>query len=202
MLPPFTQALIVANVAVFLLELLLRGTMLGWFALWPGSGAGLGVLPWAAPWQLVTYSFLHGSVMHLAFNMFGVWMFGAELERVWGPRRVAVLYFASVLSAAAAQLLIGAMFAGSRVPVLGASGGVFGLLLAYAVMFPYRRLMLLFPPIPMYARTFAVVYGVLELILGVTGTQTGVAHFAHLGGMAGGYLTVQYYRGRPPLRRR
>lgn len=202
MLPPFTRALIVANVAVFLLELLLRGAMVNWFALWPGSGAGLGALPWAAPWQLVTYSFLHGSVMHLAFNMFGVWMFGAELERVWGSRRVAVLYFASVLSAAGAQLFIGALFAGSRVPMLGASGGVFGLLLAYAVLFPYRRLMLLFPPIPMYARTFAVLYGVVELILGVTGTQTGVAHFAHLGGMAGGYLTVQYYRGRRRFGRR
>jgi membrane associated rhomboid family serine protease len=140
--------------------------------------------------------------MHLAFNMFGAWMFGAELERVWGPRRLAGLYFASVLSAAGAQLFIGAMFAGSRVPMLGASGGVFGLLLAYAVVFPYRRLMLLFPPIPMSARTFAVAYGVLELVLGVTGTQSGVAHFAHLGGMAGGYLTIQYYRRGPPFRRR
>ncbi|HTT40112.1 MAG TPA: rhomboid family intramembrane serine protease [Burkholderiales bacterium] len=202
MLPPFTQALIVANAVVFLLELTLGGTMLRWFALWPGYGGGLAVLPWTAPWQLVSYSFLHASIMHLAFNMLGVWMFGADLERVWGPKRFAILYFASVVSAALAQLLIAGLFGGSRAPVLGASGGVFGLLLAYAAMFPNRTVVLLFPPIPMRARTFALVYGLLELILGVTGLQVGVAHFAHLGGMVGSYLAMQYFRGRPPFGRR
>ena len=202
MLPPFTQALIIANGVVFLLEFLLGGVMFQWFALWPGDGGGLAALPWLAPWQLVSYSFLHAGLMHLGFNMLGVWMFGSDLERVWGPKRYAILYFASVLTAALTQLLVAGTFGRSQGPVVGASGGVFGLLLAYAVMFPERRVMLLFPPIPMRARTFAVVYGLLELILGVTGLQAGVAHFAHLGGMAGSYLAMQYFRGRPPFGRR
>jgi len=202
MLPPFTQGLIIANVVVYLLEMTMGGGVIRWFALWPGNGSGLDALPWAAPWQLITYSFLHGGIWHLTFNMFGVWMFGADLERVWGPRRLAIVYFASVLTGAISQLIVGAMFAASAGPVVGASAGVFGLLLAFALVFPDRTIMPLFPPIPMPARIFALVYGVLELAFGVTGTLGGVAHFAHLGGMLGGYLALQYFRGGPPFGRR
>ncbi|TMG97875.1 MAG: rhomboid family intramembrane serine protease, partial [Betaproteobacteria bacterium] len=128
-------------------------------------------------------------------------MFGAELERVWGEQRFIRFYAASVLSAAAAQLLV-TWLAGSFYPTVGASGGLFGLLLAFGMMFPNRTIMPLFPPIPMKAKTFVAVYGALELFLGVTGTQEGVAHFAHLGGMLGGYLMIRYWRGQPPFRRR
>ena len=105
-MPPFTQALIIANVVVYLLELQMGGVLFQWFALWPGAGPGLASLPILTFWQLVTYSFLHGGLTHLAFNMFALWMFGAELERVWGARRVAMAYFASVVSGAVAQLLV------------------------------------------------------------------------------------------------
>ena len=99
------------------------------------------------------------------------------------------------------QLLV-TMLLGSPYPTVGASGALFGLLLAFGMMFPNRRIMLIIPPIPMKAKTFVVVFGALELFLGVTGTQSGVAHFAHLGGMLGGYLMIRYWRGQPPFGRR
>ena len=194
-LPPVTQALLLVNVAIFCIDQLLLGGLLSQrFALWP-----LG--PNFAPYQVVTYAFLHGSIGHLFFNMLGLWMFGAELERVWGPRRFLQFYFASVLAAAGMQLLVN-MLLGSPFPTVGASGGLFGLLLAFGMMFPNRTILPLFPPIPMKAKTFVMVFGGLELLLGVTGTQSGVAHFAHLGGMLGGYLMIRYWRGQAPFGRR
>lgn len=184
-LPPVTQALVFTCVGVFILQGFLPE--LGrWFALWPlGSGAFL-------PWQPLSYAFLHGGVAHLFFNMFGLSMFGAELERFWGPQRYAQFLLAGVLSAALAQLVV---TWGSLVPTVGASGGLYALLLAYGWLFPRRILMPLFPPIPMQARHFVIVFGSLELLLGLTG-RSGIAHFAHLGGMAGGWLMLQHWRGR------
>jgi membrane associated rhomboid family serine protease len=196
-MPPFTQALIIANVVVYLLEMQMGRVLFQWFALWPGAGAGLASLPVLTPWQLVTYSFLHGGLTHLAFNMFALWMFGGELERVWGARRVAMAYFASVVSGGVAQLLVGGLFGPGGGPVVGASAGVFGILLAYALVFPNRTIVPLIPPIPMPARVFVLLYAVLELVLGVTGTQEGVAHFAHLGGLLGGWLVYKYGRSAP-----
>ena len=198
-MPPATTALIVANVAVFLLQGLVPQLVVP-FALWPLS-ASLATGATFAPWQLVTYSFLHGGLLHLAFNMFAVYMFGSAVEQVLGTRRYVTLYFVSVLFAAITQLIV-AMLSGAIYPTIGASGGVFGLLLAYAIYFPHNRVMLLFPPIPMPARVFVVLYAVLELFLGVTGSQEGVAHFAHLGGMIGGYLVLRFWRGgmRRPYR--
>jgi membrane associated rhomboid family serine protease len=149
----------------------------------------------------VTYSFLHGNLMHLAFNMFALWMFGGELERVWGARRLATAYFASVVTGAVTHLLVAGAFGGGGAPVVGASAGIFGLLLAYALLFPNRRIMLLFPPIPMPARVFVLLYVLLELYLGVTGTQSGVAHFAHLGGLLGGWWVYRFGRSGPRYRR-
>jgi membrane associated rhomboid family serine protease len=196
-MPAFTQAVIIANVIVYLLEMQMGGVLFQWFALWPGAGPGLASLPFLTPWQLVTYSFLHGGLAHLAFNMFALWMFGGELERVWGARRLAMAYFASVVSGAVAQLLVSGLFGPGGGPVVGASAGVFGILLAYALVFPNRTIVPLIPPIPMPARVFVLLYAVLELVLGVTGTQVGVAHFAHLGGLLGGWLVYRYGRGTP-----
>jgi membrane associated rhomboid family serine protease len=151
------------------------------------------------PWQVVTYSFLHGNALHLLVNMLGLFMFGSEVERVLGYRRYVTYYFVSVLVAGASQLVMSALSAGPPIPTVGASGGVFGLLLAYGIFFPRRIVMLIFPPIPMPARMFVIVYAAIELYLGVTGTQAGVAHFAHLGGMLGGYLLLRHWRRRPPL---
>jgi membrane associated rhomboid family serine protease len=193
-MPPVTQALLLVNVALFALDYLFGHALSNGFALWPLGGGFM-------PWQLVSYGFLHGSMTHLFFNMFGLWMFGSELERVWGPRRFVQFYFASILSAALMQLVVN-MLLGSPYPTVGASGALFGLLLAFGMMFPNRTIMPLFPPIPMKAKTFVAVFGGLELIFGVTGTQSGVAHFAHLGGMLGGYLMIRYWRGQSPFGRR
>ena len=194
-MPPITQALLMINTVAFFLDYLSGGILGRYLALWPlASGAFL-------PFQVVTYAFMHGGFGHLFFNMIGLWTFGAELERLWGPQRFMRFYAASVLSAAAAQLLV-TWLLGSIYPTVGASGGLFGLLLAFGMLFPHRTVMLLIPPIPLKAKTLVMVYGGLELLLGVTGTQEGVAHFAHLGGMVGGFLMIRYWRGQPPFRRR
>jgi len=188
-LPPATRAIIAVNVVAFLLQQAYGNSMVALFALWPlGS-------PLFQPWQLVTYAFLHGSIAHIFFNMFALFMFGRALEYFWGSRRFTIFYLACVIAAAATQLLT-ASLAGSTEATLGASGGVFGLLLAFAMYFPRQRITLLFPPIPMPAWLFVTLYGVLELVLGVTNTQAGVAHFAHLGGMLGGALVILYWRAR------
>jgi membrane associated rhomboid family serine protease len=187
-LPPASRAIIAANVIAFLLQLYIGEALLQQFALWP-----LGTL--FQPWQLVTYAFLHGSFAHIFFNMFALFMFGPPLEYFWGSRRFAVYYFACVIAAGATQLWT-SMLANSTEATVGASGGVFGLLLAFALYFPRQRITLLFPPIPMPAWLFVSLYGVLELVLGVTNTQAGVAHFAHLGGMLGGALVILYWRAR------
>jgi membrane associated rhomboid family serine protease len=192
-MPPITTALIVANVAMFLLQSLVPQLIVP-LALWPLATAATSIGASFAPWQLVTYAFLHGSLLHLAFNMFALYMFGSAIEQLFGTRRYLILYFVSVLSAAITQLIV-AMLTHAIYPTIGASGGVFGLLLAYGMYFPHNRVMLLFPPVPMPARVFVFVYGAIELVLGVTGSQEGVAHFAHLGGMAGAYLLLRLWRG-------
>jgi membrane associated rhomboid family serine protease len=191
-LPPVTQALMLVCTAVFCLNLLLP--LDAWLALWPiGSGR-------FGPWQILTYAFLHGDVLHLFFNMLGLWMFGSELERLWGQRRFIHMLLAGAIAAALVQLLFNAVV-GSRLPTVGASGALFGLLLCYGMLFPNRTIMPLFPPIPMKARTFVIVFGALELFLGVSGSS-GVAHFAHLGGMLGAWLLLLYWRGRLPFGKR
>ena len=142
----------------------------------------------------MSYAFLHGGMLHLAFNMFALYMFGSAIEQVFGTRRYLIYYVVCVISAGITRLIFAAI-SGGVYPTVGASGGVFGLLLAYAIYFPNNRIMLIFPPIPMPARTFVLLYAVIELFLGVTGTQEGVAHFAHLGGMIGGYAMLRYSRG-------
>jgi membrane associated rhomboid family serine protease len=192
-IPQVTKILIIACTAMFFLRELNLLPLDLWFALWPlGSGQFL-------PWQVLTYAFLHGDTFHLFFNMLGLWMFGAELERLWGERRYMHFIAAGVLAAAAAQLLVTALF-GSRGPTVGISGGLFALLLAFGMLFPNRVIMPLFPPIPMKARTFVIVFGGLELLFGLIG-RSGVAHFAHLGGMVGGFLMIRYWGGPTPFRR-
>lgn len=191
-LPPVTKALMLICTAVFCLQLLVP--LVFWFGLFPIASGNF------MPWQVVTYAFLHGGVGHLFFNMLGLWMFGGELEELWGRKRYMQFLMASVLAAAAAQMAITALF-GNIGPTVGASGALFGLLLAFGMLFPNRIIMPLFPPIPMKAKYFVAIFGALELVLGVFGS-TGVAHFAHLGGMLGGFLMIRYWRGQPPFGRR
>ena len=200
-IPPVTRWLIAANVLVFLLQQFGDTTLVIWLALWPfGSPAQSGLVGFL-PWQLVTYAFLHGSFLHLFFNMFALYMFGSAIERTFGSRRYLRYYLACIVTASVMQLIVMALAGGPAYPTVGASGGVFGLLLAYGMFFPRATVMLLFPPIPMPAWLFVTLYGLVELYLGITGTQAGVAHFAHLGGMLGGILMIQRWRGRWPFRR-
>jgi membrane associated rhomboid family serine protease len=204
-LPSVTRTLLIANVGIYLLQMLLGDTLIMHFALWPigaempvrgGGTVGFEI------WQLVSYGFLHGGLTHLLFNMLALWMFGGRIERLFGSQPFAIYYIACVVGAAVAQLIVVRYFTGGFYPTLGASGGVFGLLLAFGMMFPRERIMLLIPPIPMPAWLFVTGYGVAELIFGITNTQAGVAHFAHLGGMATGFVLIQYWRGKLPFKPR
>jgi membrane associated rhomboid family serine protease len=184
-LGPAVRGLLIANLLVFGLQLLWP-QLLEPFALWPVGSA-------FQPWQLVSYAFLHGGFAHLAFNMLGLVSFGSQLEEYWGSRRLLVFYFASVVSAALTQLAVTASL-GELAPTVGASGGVYGLLLGFAMMFPRQREVPLIPPIPMPVWLFATLFAGLELYLGVTGTASGIAHFAHLGGMIGGWIMIRRWR--------
>jgi membrane associated rhomboid family serine protease len=133
--------------------------------------------------------------------MFAVYMFGSTLEQFFGTRFYVLLYFASVVTAGVTQLVVNEV-TGSPYHTLGASGGVFGLLLAFGMYFPHQRIMLLFPPIPMPAWVAVTLFGAIELFFGITGTQAGVANFAHLGGMLGAFLLIQWRRGKPPFAKR
>jgi membrane associated rhomboid family serine protease len=192
-MPPVTQALLLVNVAVFCIDYFLGPWFTRALALWP-IGDGF------QPWQLVSYAFMHAGVFHLFFNMLALWMFGSDLERLWGPKRYLQFYFASLLTAALAQLVLTAV-TGVGGYMVGASGAIYGLLLAFGMMFPNRIIVPLIPPIPMKAKYFVAIFGGLELFFGVTGTWSGVAHFAHVGGMLGGFLMIWYWRGRWPFGR-
>jgi membrane associated rhomboid family serine protease len=191
---PAVKSLIAANVAMFLLQSVSHGGLDELLALWPLTPIDGRV--YFHVWQIVTYAFLHSTenIGHLLFNMLGLWMFGTEIERYVGSRRLLTCYFASVITAALTQLFVPQWLGAPPAATIGASGGVFGLLLAYALLFPHRKVVPLIPPIPMPAWVFAAVYAGLELFMGVTGTLSGIAHFAHLGGMIGSALVVMRWR--------
>lgn len=207
-LPPITRNLLIANIAVYLLQLWLGDTLLIHFALWPwgpdqlAQAADRVVAVGFRPWQLVTYAFMHGSPTHILFNMVALYMFGGPIERLFGGRQFLLYYFVCLVVAALAQLMVVHWFTHGFYPTLGASGAIFGLLLAFGMMYPHEKVMLIFLPVPMPAWLFVIGYALLELFLGVTGTQAGVAHFAHLGGMLGGYAMIEYWRGRLPIKPR
>jgi membrane associated rhomboid family serine protease len=161
-------------------------------ALWPLESG------YFTPWQLLSYAFLHGSFNHLFFNMFAVWMFGTPLEQSWGSQRFALYFAACVVGAAVMQLLV-QVFEGGVYPTIGASGGVFGLLLAYGAMWPDNRIFLLFFPVPIKAKWFVLIYGGIELLLGFTRSMPGIAHFAHLGGMIFGAGLLYKWGWRPGM---
>ena len=185
-----TLAIILANVLLYLLEQVAMAPIEVHFALWPIA------TPEALfrPWQLVTYAFLHdpNGITHIFFNMFALYMFGPSLEQYWGPRRFLGYYLVCVIAAGATQLAVEYALGGGE-PTIGASGGIFGILLAFAMLFPRARILLYFA-IPMPAWLFVAGYAVLELFFGVTGRQASVAHFAHLGGMLGGAIMMAFWR--------
>ena len=208
-IPPITRNLLWIMAGVFLAQQFLA-VQLAPFMLWPWGdypvGSGPDGMPMSVgfqPWQLVTYGFMHGGMGHLFFNCLALFQFGSRLEYTWGGKKYLTYFMVCVVGAGLCQLAVTTyMFdpASGPIPTIGASGGVFGLLLAYGMLFPHERVMLLIPPIPMSARTLVIVFGVIELVLGVTGTASGIAHFAHLGGMLFGWLLIRYWRGDPPFK--
>lgn len=180
------------NVALYCIDFAFGDALRTHLALWPLDN------PLFRPWQVVTYAFMHQSTTHLLVNMFGLWMFGSELERLWGVKRYLQFLLASVLAAAMVQLALAVILdwnAGS----VGASGGLFGLLLAFAMTFPNLVITPLLPPIPMKAKYYVAIYGAVELVLGIYDPRSGVGHFGHLGGMLGGWLMLRYWAGKPPF---
>jgi membrane associated rhomboid family serine protease len=191
-LTPATRAIILVNVLVWLIEKVAWVPMAKHFALWPLA------TPEALfrPWQLVSYAFLHDpvSIWHIFFNMFALYVFGPALESYWGARRFLAYYFVCLIAAGCTQLAV-EYGMGAGEPTIGASGAIFGILLAFAMLFPRVRLLLYFV-IPMPAWLFVAGYAVLELFFGVTGREGSIAHFAHLGGMLGGAIMMLYWRTR------
>lgn len=203
--PPVIKTLLLSNVAIWLLvdfflaPFTFEGVRIGgggglityFFALWP-----LGTNFW--PWQILTYMFMHGSFGHIFFNMLALWMFGMELENTWGSRRFAVYYLLCGVGAGLTNLVVAPLI-GQTAPTVGASGAVFGVLLAFGMMFPDRPIYLYFL-LPIKAKYFIAAYIGLELFYGVTGTSDGVAHFAHLGGAAVGFVYMLVDMDLIPLR--
>jgi len=161
-----------------------------WLALFPVKSS----LFW--PWQLVTYAFLHADTLHLFFNMLALWMFGSELELLWGRKRYMAFLAMGALFGGLTYMVVTALL-GVSSALVGFSGAIYALLLASALLFPTRTIMPLFPPIPMKMITFVIVFGVIALVMGVSGTDYGA--LAHLGGMLGGWITMRYWRGQPPF---
>ena len=186
---PTNRAIILANVGVFVLQLL--NVPLGVFALWPLQ-TGL-----FRPWQLLTYGFLHDGWWHIFFNMFAVFMFGSEVERLFGAKRYLIYYLLCVVGAALMHIIVISVAPGMPyAATVGASGGVFGLLLAFGMAYPRRELIIFPIPVPIQAWLAVTLYGALELYLGVTRTAPGIAHFAHLGGMATGFVLIRYWQAQ------
>lgn len=188
-LPNVVFVLLVLNGIAFALQQFAFRPMMLNFALWPYGVPGS---PFA-PWQLLTYGFLHGGIGHIFFNMLGLWMFGSQIENLMGSQRFIIYYLTCVIGAGIVQLLVG-YGSGEIYPTVGASGGIFGILLAYGLSFPNRTVLLLIPPIPMKAKYFVILFGLLSLFMGISGAGPGVAHFAHLGGMLFGFGLLQYWK--------
>ncbi len=177
---PVVRNLILLNVGCFLLWRVLN---LGDLGVLHPFGQGHGQLP-----ALMMYGFLHANLLHLAFNMLGLWILGNDLVRFWNPRTFTIYYLLCLLGAGVTHLLLDPLF-GGQAGIVGASGGVYGLLAAYAWFFGKRQLYL-FGVLPMQARVFAVALAAISLFSGVIQSQDGMAHFAHLGGMLTGILLI------------
>jgi membrane associated rhomboid family serine protease len=193
-IPDVVFVLLIANGLLYALERFSPKFMIETFGLWPVSS------DYFRPWQLLSYGFLHdvNTLYHIGFNMLGLWMFGRHIEPMMGTKRFTIYYLTCVVGAGFVQLVVAGIQGGAYYTV-GASGGLMGILLAYAIAFPNQTIVLLIPPIPMKAKYFVVLFAIASLALGVSGRAEGVAHFAHLGGMLFGFLLLNYWN-RPGRR--
>ncbi len=195
--PPIVKNLLIINTLVFLATYMIPS--------FNSLMAQYGVLHWVGShyyhsYQFITYMFLHGSWEHLFFNMFALWMFGRTLEYELGSQRFLTYYMVCGIGAALLQMGVATLAGEYYIQLLGASGAVMGLLLAFGVMHPNEVLVLLPIPIPIKAKWFVIGYAFIELFLGWTGLQASVAHFAHVGGMLWGLALLYYWKRRGKVR--
>ena len=194
--PPVVKNLIIINALVYMATALIQpahNAIMEYCALWLGA-------PLFHSYQFVTYMFLHASLEHLFFNMFALWMFGRTLEYALGSKRFLIYYMVCGVGAALVQMGVAGLTGEFGIQLLGASGAVMGLLLAFGVLWPNSIIMLLIPPIPLKAKWFVIIYAAIELLLGWTGRDPGVAHFAHIGGMLWGLGLLYYWRRKGIIR--
>lgn len=207
-MPPVVKNLIMINVLMYLITVITGNFMYENFALFYFKS------PFFKPYQLVTHMFMHGGFTHILFNMYTLFIFGCVLERVWGSQKFLFYYFVTGIGAALLHMGVmylqlrgyiadfnaGDMFAQSGIqsilvtPTVGASGAIYGLLLAYGMLFPDNIMQLIFPPVALKAKWFVIIFGALELLLGLSGRGGDVAHFAHLGGMIFGFFLILYWK--------
>jgi membrane associated rhomboid family serine protease len=197
-IPPATKALLWALGIAFLLQQLAPVLAFVHLTLWPLGDhvdpTGEFRFPPFRPWQLLTYGFLHGGMAHLFFNALALFQFGPAIEQAWGSRRFAIYFLATIVGSGLLQLIVALLRPGEPpYPVVGASGGIYAVLLAYGVLFPHHRMMMILPPVPMSARTMVIVFGAASLLFGLTGTVDGIAHFVHLGGLLVGWLLIRFW---------
>lgn len=207
-LTPVVKNLLIANVVVYFLSQVAQGFFYGNFSFFnpflPGNDELMN--PNFKPWQILSYMFMHGSIGHLFSNMFGLFIFGAALESYMGSKRFLYYYIITGIGAALlnsalntyemSQLiaLSDPYIAMARTPMVGASGAIFGILVAFGVLFPNTELMLLFFPVPIKAKYFVILYGLYELYAGTSGSASNIAHFAHIGGLITGYVLLKFFR--------
>ncbi len=207
-IPPVVKNLIIINIIMFVATLLIGNVMYEKFSLFYFKSNLF------RPYQLLTHMFMHGDFFHILFNMYTLFIFGSVLESVWGGKKFLFYYLVTGLGAALlhsgvmyleAASFIRSLEAGNimaqvglqnlySTPTVGASGAIYGLLLAYGMLFPNNIMQLIFPPIALKAKYFVLIFGALELFLGISGAGSNIAHFAHLGGMIFGYFLIVYWR--------
>ena len=196
-IPVVTRNLLLVNVLMFVATLINQEFMLGTFAMfYPAS-------PYFRWWQPVTHMFMHGGWFHIIFNMYSLVVFGMVVERALGTKKYLIFYFITGLGAVALHTAVewlevtylnGSLAAAMYTPMVGASGAIFGVLVAFAMIYPQARLTLIFPPITLDAKWWVLIFIGIELFTGITGTRLGIAHFAHLGGALFGFLLIKYWR--------
>ena len=209
-IPVVTRNLIIINVIMFVFTLLNEDFMVRTFALFYPASA---LFRW---WQPLTHMFMHGGFWHIFFNMYTLLIFGSVVERYLGPRKFLLFYFVCGLGAVALHFGVqyfqlqsymnGAALGNATAlqqieaikytPTVGASGAIYGVLMGYAMLFPESKMTLLFPPVTLSAKWMVVAFAAIELFTGVSGLASGIAHFAHLGGMLIGWLMILWWRKR------
>lgn len=191
---PIVKNLLIINALLFLATWVSGGILYPYLALFPPGHEAF------QPYQFITYMFMHGGLGHIFFNMFGLWMFGSDVEQYWGPKKFLTFYLATGIGAALIYLAVDLLRGAALGTMVGASGALMGVLAAFGFMFPNRQLMLIFFPVPIKAKYFVMLYGAIDLYAGLRGSPgDNVAHFAHLGGLLTGLIFLLVWRQQGKL---